>query len=473
MAWEHTAALVARSAQASGLRVPTVGLFPVQRAFVADPSPRKIALCSRRAGKSHAVAAWLLDGAADAPGEMSLYVALSRNSARMILWRALEQIDRAQRIGLRLGEVDGQLIVRCPNGHRLWLAGCKDRSEVSKFRGPPYRRAVIDEAQAFGGYLSELLDDAIDPTLLDLRGEVAMVGTPGPIPAGYFYRASTGDGGAAWPTHRWTVRDNPHLPHVDAWLAERRARNGWTEQHPTYRREWLGEWVRDEGALVYPYDDARNGWSGALPEGAWRYGIGVDLGASEHEQGTAFVAAAHRDGHPEVYIVEAQTWSGLIPSRTAAYLETWIARYTVNGVVPRVVVDEGGLGKGYAEEWRQTYQLPVERAEKSRKRAYIELVAGDMRAGLLRIDARRARPLVDELQVMTWDDDHAAPDERFADHAADAMLYIVRALRPDYRPEIEPPRPGSPAAVNAEAAEIRAETMRRLRSGQRKRWWES
>lgn len=454
------------------LRRPARALFPAQLAFVEDAAPRKVALCSRRAGKSHGVAAWLLDGAANAPGELSLYVALSRNSARMILWRALEMIDRAEQIGLRLTEVDGQLIVRCPNGHRIWLAGCKDRSEVSKFRGPPYRRACIDEAQAFGSYLEELLDDAIDPTLLDLQGEVALVGTPGPIPAGYFYRASTGDGGPAWPTHRWTVRDNPHLPHVEAWLAERMARNGWTEQHPTYRREWLGEWVRDEGALVYPYDRVRNGWDGQLPEGTWRYGIGVDLGASEAEQGTAFVAAATRAGHPEVYVLEAQTWSGMIPSRTAAYLERWIERYTVSGVVPRVVVDEGGLGKGYAEEWRQTYALPVERAEKTRKRAYIELVAGDLRSGMVRIDERRARVLVDELQVMTWDDDRVAPDARFADHAADAMLYVVRALRPDYRPELESSRPGSAEAVNAEQAEIRAETMRRLRGQGKLRWWE-
>mgnify|MGYP000361362497 FL=1 len=38
-------------------------LFGSQKAFATDTSRKKAALCSRRAGKSEAIAAWLLEGA--------------------------------------------------------------------------------------------------------------------------------------------------------------------------------------------------------------------------------------------------------------------------------------------------------------------------------------------------------------------------------------------------------------------------
>src|SRR5690242_3859010 len=68
-------------------------LHPKQSAFVLDRSRRKCALAGRRSGKSHGVAAWLLEGGEQDPGGLSVYVARSKGNARLIIWPAIEQLN--------------------------------------------------------------------------------------------------------------------------------------------------------------------------------------------------------------------------------------------------------------------------------------------------------------------------------------------------------------------------------------------
>jgi hypothetical protein len=437
-------------------------LHPLQRAFVADKSRQKAALCGRRSGKSYGIAAWLLEGGYTDPGGLSVYIARSKGDARMILWPdVLEPMGQRFNLGLRLREVDNQLMVCLPNGHRIWLAGCKDVSEVGKFRGKKYRRACVDEAQELP-FLGTLIDDSLQWALIDKKGELCVAGTPSPVPAGYFYTATTGDGGTAWPTHSWTILDNPHIPDAAAELDGMRKRHGWDESHPSYLREAMAKWVRDEGALVYPYDGERNAWDGELLEGSeYIWALGVDVGYADS---TAFVVACCRKRHPEVFIVEAWKRAGLIPSAVAAHVE----RLRKDHPIGMVVVDEGGIGKGYAEEMRKTYGVPCQPAEKTRKRAYQELTAGELRAGSVKINPRTSRDLIDELALLQWAPDRAAEDDRFENHAADAFLYVTRALRPWYRPELEPPKPGTPEHLAAEHTKARKDAQKAARERSRR-----
>src|SRR5512134_750952 len=98
--WRRGIAIVAASAALSiapyvELAAPAyiTGLFPQQAAFVADASKKKCALCSRRSGKTEAVAAWLLEGGYSCPGGLSVYIARSRANARLILWNTLIRIN--------------------------------------------------------------------------------------------------------------------------------------------------------------------------------------------------------------------------------------------------------------------------------------------------------------------------------------------------------------------------------------------
>ena len=63
----------------------TKHLFDKQLAFVSDSSPTKVAVCSRRSGKTTACAADLVNTALNNSHTVSLYVTLSRNNAKKLL----------------------------------------------------------------------------------------------------------------------------------------------------------------------------------------------------------------------------------------------------------------------------------------------------------------------------------------------------------------------------------------------------
>jgi hypothetical protein len=451
-------------AQTSG-RAYLRGLHPGgQREFVRARHQRRAAVTSRRAGKSHGIGCWLLDGAEERPGGSSCFIALTRNSARQIMWKALQQLNRRHELKLQFKTEDGQLYVVHPNEHTIWISGCPDRSEIEKYRGQAFDRVAVDEAQALAGYLGELVEDVLDPTLLDRQGQIALTGTPGPVCAGYFHCVTTGGGEyAPWPTYNWTVLHNSSIPHAGTWLEAKRLANRWELDNPTYRREWLGEWVNDSGALVYPFSRALNQWDGVLPEGEYSYALGVDIGF--HPDPCAFVVLACRRGLGELYVLEAEKQTGLIPTAVAARVEGYKLRYP--GI--RVVVDEGALGKGYGAQMR-AQGVGCEAADKSQKRAAQEWTRGEILSSALKVDYSRARVLVEECAVLAWDEGGAKEDERFQNHCGDAMLYGARALWPVYRPEENPPVDGSPEWFRAQQAKWKkAEIGRQLAKRQQAR----
>ena len=449
-------------------------MFPAQRAFFEDPAKRKAALCSRRAGKTFGVACWLYEGGRDCPKGLSVYICLSRNNARMILWATLITINDRYNLGLWFRTMDNQLIVELPNGHKIWLAGCKDSAEIEKFRGVKLRRAAIDEAASFGEYLRDLVMDVLDPALMDHDGEICLIGTPGVIPAGLFYEITTGhgwgnDAATKWSTHAWTVLDNPHIAHAERWLARKRKENNWSETHPRYMREYLGKWVVDDGSRCYPCEPARN-YFYSLPsetDAKWIYALGVDVG---YEDSTAFVVGAYRRGLPNIYIIKAEKHEHLIPSAVAVRIEQLQKRYGI----AHVVLDSGGIGKAYAEEASQRYGIYIEPAEKTKKRAFMELMKGELLSGTIRVQPRDCECLVNEWAALVWDEKHEKPDDRFDDHAADAALYLWRALVPYYRPQIieDPLTEEQIGQKQMEEArkealrQVKATLKRRMKSGQ-------
>jgi hypothetical protein len=454
---------------ASGQAAYLKDLHPKQSAFVRDKSRRKAAQCSRRAGKTRGIAAWMLDGLEKSPGQRSVYITLSRSRGRQILWDgALSQMRNEYDLPIKLVQRDGQLMVEHENGASLWIAGCDDRSQVEKFRGEKYYRVAIDEAQAFPEWLESLIQDALEPALLDLRGELLLAGTPGPISSGLFFEATTGL--RPYAVHKWNLLDNPHLPYAEEFLEERRAELG--GESPTFQREYLGLWVQDLSALVYPITATVNSWApgqtdGAdstiepygLPDGEYTFGLGIDLGFGERS--TAFVLGAVRRDSGKIYILKAYTRSRMVPTALAAHVKAIREKISeeTGGSGLRVVVDEGALGKGYAEQMR-VLGVGCEPAQKTEKRSYQEYVQGLILSGAVQVHFGECMELVEECRKLQFDPETGLEDERNRRHAADAMLYLVRTMLPRSDPKQNEPRPGSPEAIRAE---VKAERERVIR----------
>lgn len=437
-------------------------LFGAQREFVESPAKRKAAVCSRRSGKTFGLAAWLYDDALATPGGLSVYITGALPQARRNLMPALERLNLDLNLGMRQRTIDGQLICELPNRHQIWIAGCDNRAECEKFRGAGrgYTRAVIDEAGSgsLPGYLPYLVDEILDPALLDQQGDLALTGTPGLVCAGLFYSSTTGDGGHKWDTHHWTLLDNPHLPDPREFLESKRREMGWDDQNATYRREYLGEWVRDNSILALPFDWQKNAIT-ALPSGeewdhrTWDYYLGVDIGMSAP---SAFVVLACARGLPELYVVEAYKRAGMTPSSVAAEIKKLQQKYRLASII----VDTGGIGAGYAGEMIERHHIMCEAAKKTEKRLAIEVVRGELLSGNLRIIAKDSRDLVDELRELPLTEKGDNFDTSFDCHCADALVYVVRKCRPLYN-EREERNPLSPEEYNRQRmAEHKAQTAR-------------
>ena len=463
-----------------GLRTPAARSYAddthaKQRALVLDGRRRIAVLGGRRGGKSHGLARRLLRAGEKHPRETSVYVTLTRGKARQILWDdCLARLNQTQGLGLRIVHTDSLLYIMQPNGSRIWLVGVDDKAQVEKIRGGKYSEVVIDEAMAMPDYLRELVLDSTEPALADMRGTCVLAGTPSAQMLGYFYEVTTGANPEVmqWPTHSFTILDNPYLPHGAEDLAEKLSRDyGGNPDHPTYRREWLGEWVEDIGALVYPFSWEANSWIPegegpyALPAGEYSFGLGIDLGYGENS--TAFVLGAKRVDAGQVYILKAYTKSRMTALEVAAHVAGLRDQHKeLTGQSLRVIVDEGGLGKGYSDQMSQL-GIGCEAAVKAEKRAYQDYVQGLIQSHAVKVHFAKARPLIDEARKLQFDAETGKEDERYLNHACDAFLYLTRAFFPRYKPELNAPKPGSPEALTLEMKKERQaridERERRLR----------
>ena len=96
-------------------------LHPKQLEFFEDVSKKRLARCSRRAGKTHLAAVGLVDAAVKFPGTLVPYITLSIKNARRILWTTLRQLEGRYAMGMEF--LENALTVKFPNGSQIILGG--------------------------------------------------------------------------------------------------------------------------------------------------------------------------------------------------------------------------------------------------------------------------------------------------------------------------------------------------------------
>lgn len=452
-------------------------LFQHQRNFILDPSKNKAALCSRRAGKSHTAAAYLLKTAIDMPGTSSVYIGLTRKSAKRIMWGVLKQLCRKHKIETSFNNTE--LTITLDNESIIYLIGASDSDDIETLRGWKYALVIVDECASFKSHFQPLVEEVIEPALIDLDGTLCLLGTPAAACVGLFYEATTGISSGEvdeeaddetetekpWSVHRWTILDNPHIKNAEVWLRRKLKLKGWTEDHPVYQREWLGRWVKSIDSLVYKFLRGRNTYT-ELPDLKWQYLLGIDLGWDDQ---TAFVVLAFSEDDPKAYVVETYSSSQMDITATAEKVREFMGKYELQ----RLVVDSGGLGKSIMEEMKRRHELPLIAAEKTAKHSYIELLNADLHAGKLLIPVSEKR-LIEEMELLQWDDNKRVrkEDDRFSNHLCDAMLYVWRESRHYTH---EPPRKKPRVNTVEYFQEIEKETLnaleKRFVEQESQPWW--
>jgi len=442
------------------------GLHPRERQLVEDQSRFITAVCGRRAGKTEAVCAALIISVLLKPGACALYITKTRRNSKKILWGRIKRAVARLNIGAVPNETE--MMITFPSGSQIYLEGANDRDKVEDFRGVALVCVVLDEAQNFPAYIKELIDQSLAPALMDHNGRLLVVGTPGPVPVGYFHAAAHSPG---WSHHAWTAWDNPSIEEssgqtIDELLDAECERRGVKRDDPVVLREWFGKWITDLNSLAFKYDPQRNIYK-ELPtlRTSWDYVMGIDIGFKDAD--AISVLAFNRES-PVCYCVEEV----LVPNQTItpliATLEEVRERLLKKGNVVAMVMDEGGLGKKIGEEIRQRTSIPVKPAEKSQKAGYIELVNDALRTGKL-LFLPNSKFGEDALKV-EWDRDRSTPDRRVLDddkfHSdiCDSLLYAYReSLHWTHTPETPPPLHGTPEWFAQQVAEMEAAALERSR----------
>jgi hypothetical protein len=426
-------------------------LFPEQLKFVQDTSLNTIAVCSRRAGKSTAVAADLVLVASRNAECTALYVTGSRSDAKKIIWKEILKFNRVHGLG---GVANiSELTLSFDNGSIVRLNGAQDEKEIDKIRGqlPPLKKVYIDEAQKIrDSILVQLIDDVLEPALLDYGASISLLGTPGSIPAGYFYRMAHNlkeDGTPlatkVWSVHSWTFFDNPYIKiksktsHHEL-LARVLKRRGLSIDHPTIQREYFGKWTLDLESLLIHYDSKKNHFDD-LPKlkTPYNYIMGIDLGFDDAD---AIAILAWHDDSPITYLVEEQVTSGQGITELVAQIELLQKTYPIS----KMVIDQGGLGKKIAEELRRRHQIPVQAADKARKMEHIKFMNDALRTG--RLKAKSDSKFAQDSYLVEIDRDKSTPDkikvsDKYHSDIIDALLYsYVVSPAYSYTPPIAKPK---------------------------------
>lgn len=369
-------------------------LFPKQNEFILDESRFVSAQCSRRAGKTNGLAIRFFKTMEKHPGCQCIYLALTRESSKDIMWPVLQELNAQFNIGCQF--VESNLEMKHPNGATLKLYGADMKNFIKRLKGRKYPGVAIDEAQDFGVHLQSLIDDVLTPSISDYKdGWLALTGTPGPVPQGFFFEV-TRNGKYGFSRHEWTILDNPYMPNPDAFIKDLIARREWTDNHPTLLREWRNKWVLDVQSLWVNYNESVNHFE-HLPIGPkWTYIMGIDLGFKDAD---AIAVLAWSSSDPNTYLVEEVITKKQGITDLVNQIESLSKKYDV----AKMVIDEGGLGKKIAEEIRRRHHIPVVAADKARKQENVELLNDNLRRGVFKAnkDSRFAQDSY--LVQIDWD----------------------------------------------------------------------
>lgn len=412
--------------------------YPQQDKFVIDASDRLTACTTRRAGKTNGLALRFIRTMQRYPGQTCRYIALTRESAQDIMWPVLQEVNDRYRLGATF--FVSKLLMILPNGGMLKLYGADMKNFVRRLKGVKSPAVAVDEAQDFGDHLESLIVDVLEPTLADFADSwLAVTGTPGPIPRGYFYDITEGKKGE-FSFHAWSLYDNPYLPDPRGFVEKLKRKHCWPDDHPTLQREYGGKWVLDVNSLLIRYSAARNHYE-ELPKFGWHHILGVDIG---HRDADALAVIAWHEATPNIYLVHEEATKGQDITTLSEAIERLVRKYDPS----KIVMDQGGLGLKIAEEFRRRKHIAVHEADKKRKFENCAFLNDYLLQG--KFFAKSASLFAQDSYRVQIDFEKTTPDRLvvrtgFHSDIIDAVLYAFKESPAyTYTPEKKKPKAGTP-----------------------------
>lgn len=410
--------------------------FRLQTEFIKDDSPFISVLCTRRAGKSYGAGLKLFRKALEVPGSTCLYVALTRSSAKNIMWDdVIKTINSKLKLSCTFNE--SELVVRLPNKSKIKLIGADaSKRDMEKVLGGKYPLVVIDEGGSYKIDLNTFIYENLFPAVADYNGSIAIIGTPTRFINCFFHKATDGRIGG-WSRHEWETEDNPHM--VKMWklqLQHLRRKDPDIEDKAHFKRMYKRQWVTDTTNIIYKFDKSRN-WVHKLPKlpngEEYKNLLAIDLG---WEDATAFSIISFSDYDGRMYIRDQFKKSHMDLTDVANKVkEYYMKKYDIF----LYVVDNAT--KQAVEEMKNRHQIPFIPAEKTGKEEFISMMNADFTAGNIQLVGNTSE-YETEMGSLVWDEDALFSGKRVEDpncdnHLCDTGLYGWRKAR-NYLPKARP-----------------------------------
>lgn len=428
-----------------------------KQARVAQDKHRKIAvLCPRRAGKSYMAYTLAFERCFRHHKQIWYIIGDTLPSIKRIYWDIFREIDQKENLGLHFHETKGRITFK--NGSIINLAGANDSKELAKLRGTEMDGAIIDECANFIPHIfRKLVDDVLSFALGTRLGQLYLIGTPGDNLTGPFYEATCPEpvitrGGNGkeyssnrhvdtphdgrinkWSLHTWTAQDNTSPAGRNSWaeMLANKEQNGWADDHPVWRREALGQWVQSDSLYVYKFKEHLHLYEGPAP--GFRdsdrkedifYVAGADFGLKD---GFAYVIWGWNRYERKLYEVASEKHKNLTNSQRVAMIRRMEGK--LNGTLIKRVGDPGGGGLDNMHTLRVEHEIPMEVAEKTKKRDAIQSFNDNLDEGLILL--RPDSPLWEEMAGNRWEektiDTHRQREsDSTPNDLCDAALYSFR-----------------------------------------------
>ena len=267
-----------------------------QLAFATDSSRNIITVAPRRGGKSTGIAIRAAGLSVTKTKATTYYLSKSEDYAeRTFLRNGLHPL--LHKMGIPYRTSDG-VDTWFDNGSVIYCRGIGTKDSIENLRGEQPDLVIIDECGIVDeNILETLLKAVLSASMRDRLGTVIMAGTPSPVLSGTYYEAWAGKFAEEWKHHFFDMFDNPTFTKKgnEEFLADQIRLYYGTALDPTYRREYLGEWVTDSNLTCYKYlSGAEDGLPSCHVEKEqldarlsdrtmWRFVCGVDFGSRDRD----------------------------------------------------------------------------------------------------------------------------------------------------------------------------------------------
>ena len=378
---------------------------PWQAKVLRSTSRRMLLNCCRQSGKSTTLSTLALHTAVYNPKSLILVICPALRQASELVRKVLDRLAWLKIKPSLKGE--SKLTVELGNGSRI-ISLPATEATVRTFTAD---LIIEDEA----GDVPDDLYTAILPMLVIRAGRLILSGTPKGR-RGHFFE-SWERRSSLWERFEVPASQCPRIT-PDELAAQK------VELRDKFPQEYECQFINASSGMVYgSFDELRN-CIDELPklttQEGWTYMLGIDFG---FDDACAFTILGYRPNDSTAYVVASFKESGMSPNECGQRVAELESTFKFS----RVIGDEGGLGKGYAEELRRRFHIPCEPAEKQNKRGFIDLLNGDLKAGRIKILRPANLDLIQEIVNLPWDEDRKKEHPGFPNHITDSLLYIWRA----------------------------------------------